>query len=259
MGVKQVCSTTCVVVDDEPLCRKLLCHLLHQEFGLTVVADVGSVDAAVHCVRQLRPDVIFLDVQLGLESGFSVLSQLDVIPRVIFVTAYDHYAVRAFEVNAIDYLLKPVSILRLRKALGRLDVSSHGSSVGPLQMDDIALVPVGASGFFTPVRDILLVESDNHCSVLTLESGRKCTVRRSLRDWRSQLPVSVFFSLDRSCLINLQQIQNVEMSHQGGTVTLGDRRHQLLIGRAAARRLRALITTPTQPHLNSLQPYRVKG
>ena len=259
MGVEKVCTTTCIVVDDEPLCRKLLCHLLRQEFGLTVMADVGSVDAAVHCVRQLRPDVIFLDVQLGLESGFSVLSQLDVIPRVIFVTAYDHYAVRAFEVNAIDYLLKPVSIPRLRKALDRLDVPPPGSSVGPLQMDDVALIPVGASGFFTPVRDILLVESDNHCSVLTLESGRRCTVRRSMRDWRSQLPNSVFCSLDRSCLINLQQIQNVEMSHQGGTVTLGDIRHQLPIGRAAARRLRALISAPAQPHLNSLQPHRVKG
>jgi two-component system LytT family response regulator len=237
---------TCLIVDDEALCRSHLRILAADHPDLNIVGEADSVQSAVEAVELLQPDLMFLDVQLGIENGFSVLTRLRHPPFVIFVTAYDDYAVRAFEVNAIDYLLKPVTTVRLRKALAnaqRMRAVPEFLAPKPMQREDLALMPLGGSGFFTTVNDILLVEASNHHSRLTLDSGRTCTVRRSMREWVKLLPEATFQPLDRSYLINLERIQAVECSSRGGTVLLGSRRLEVSIGRAAARRLRTILHT----------------
>ncbi len=237
---------TCLIVDDEPLCRTHLRLLLSDEMGLSVVGEAACVQTALHAIETLTPDVVFLDVQLGTQSGFNVLSQLQSPPNVIFVTGYDQYAVRAFEVNAIDYLLKPVTSARLRSAIGRLGKNSTSSSANTVfRPDDVVMLGQGASGFFAPIHEILLIEASNHHSRVTLDCGRLCIVRRSMREWVQMLPPNRFHVLDRSFLLNLERIHTIEWSSRRGVVTFGSQRLTLAVGRAAARRLRTVI--PLQP------------
>lgn len=241
----------CIIVDDEPLCRAHLRQLIQLGNELDVVGEADSVQTAVEAIESLRPDIVFLDVQLGFENGFSVLSRLCDPPVVIFVTAYDEYAVRAFDVNAADYLLKPVTSIRLQKALKharRVSTAQHATPPEDLQQKDAALLPLGGFGFFSSIRDILIVEASNHHSRITFDSGRTCIIRRSMREWARLLPSSVFHPIDRSFLINVERIQAVDCSSRGGTIILGSQRLALTIGRAAASRLRAIL--PAQPTAN---------
>lgn len=236
---------SCLIVDDESHCRSHLRYMLAAESGIDVVGEADTVISAVHAVQALKPDLLLLDVQLRAENGFSVLSHLQAPPQVIFTTGYDHFAVRAFDVAAVDYLLKPVTQQRLRKALSKLASYSQPATVAAAaecsKKDEIELMPIGASGFFIPRHDILLIEARNHHSKLILDSGRSYVVRRSLREWSLILPATTFLPLDRSTLINVDRIQAIECSSRGGTVTTGSLRCEFIIGRAAAGRLRLLL------------------
>ncbi|MFM7058380.1 MAG: LytR/AlgR family response regulator transcription factor [Planctomycetota bacterium] len=243
--------SSCIIVDDEPLCRAHLRQLIESGHELDVVGEADSVQTAVQAIESLKPEIVFLDIQLRLDDGFSVLDCLHTQPIVIFVTAYDEYAVRAFDVNAVDYLIKPVTSIRLQKALKRACNSRNAQNATPpenLQQKDVALMPLGGFGFFSSLRDILVVEASNHHSRVTFDSGRTCLIRRSMREWAKLLPSSMFHPLDRSFLINVERIQAVDCSSRGGTVILGSRRLALTIGRAAASRLRAIL--PAQPAAN---------
>lgn len=237
--------TKCLIVDDEDLCRSHLRHLVAANNELEIIGEADSVQSAVAAIELLKPDLVFLDVQLGYENGFSVLARLKQPPLVIFVTAYDAYAVRAFDVNAVDYLLKPVTSARLRKALEhcRRAELAKAMALPPknLQREDLALMPLGGSGFFTAVMDILIIEACNHHSRITFDSGRTCIVRRSMREWAKLLPASMFHPIDRSFLINVERLQAVNCSSRGGTILLGSQRLVMTIGRAAAVRLRAIL------------------
>jgi len=242
-----VYRSRCIIVDDEPLCRAHLRYLIELSNDLEIVGEADTVQIAVHAIESLNPDIVFLDVQLGLDDGFSVLNRLSSPPVVIFVTAFDEHAVRAFEVNAVDYLLKPVTSIRLQKALKRVCPRRNAQQAAPqedLQQKDTALMPLGGFGFFSSISDILVVEASNHHSRVTFDSGRTCVIRRSMREWARLLPPSMFHPLDRSFLINVERIQAVDCSSRGGTVILGSKRLALTIGRAAASRLRAVLPTP---------------
>lgn len=241
----------CIIVDDEPLCRAHLRQLIELGNELNVVGEADSVQNAVEAIESLKPDIVFLDVQLGFENGFSVLAGLCSQPVIIFVTAYDEYALRAFDVNAVDYLLKPVTSVRLQKALKharRVCAAQNPTPPDDQQQKDVALMSLGGFGFFSSIRDILIVEARNHHSRVTLDSGRTCIIRRSMREWAKLLPSSVFHPLDRSFLINVERIQAVDCSSRGGTIILGSQRLALTIGRAAASRLRTIL--PAQPTTN---------
>jgi len=233
----------CLIVDDEIPSRALLKSLLTQFPDVQVVGECDSVASALDSISQLQPNVLLLDIQLGPESGFTIPASLESPPHIIFVTGFDQYAVRAFELNAVDYLLKPVVPSRLGEAIAR--VRQRGllplRPLQPLQESDLALIPLGNSGFFTQVRDILVIEARNHHSRITLDSGRVCIVRRQLREWVQVLPAEIFQPIDRSFLVNLDKIVEVTTSSRGGTLVLGGRRAEVSMGRAAARRLRQMI------------------
>ncbi|MFM8728021.1 MAG: LytR/AlgR family response regulator transcription factor [Planctomycetaceae bacterium] len=233
----------CLIVDDEIPCRALLRRLISQMPDVQIVGESETVEQAISSIALLQPNVLLLDIQLGPESGFSIPSALDNPPHIIFVTAFDQYAVRAFEANAVDYLLKPVSAARLTEAIQRVRQRAPVVT-GPtrrLQADDMALIPLGNSGFFTQVRDILVIEAQNHHSRVTLDSGRICLVRKQLREWVQVLPSAMFQPIDRSFLVNLDRIVEVSTSSRGGTLVLGNRRAEVSMGRAAARRIKQLL------------------
>lgn len=238
----------CIIVDDEPLCRIHLRQLVELGHELDVVGEANSVQTAVEAIESLKPDIVFLDVQLGYENGFSVLAGRCTPSAVIFVTAYDQYAVRAFDVHAVDYLLKPVTFLRLQKALKHASRFTNAQRTTlpkeDPQLKDVALTPMKGFSFFASVKDILIVEASNHHSRITLDSGRTCIIRRSMREWAQILPPSLFQPIDRSFLINVDRIQAVDCSSRGGTIILGSQRLELTIGRAAASRLRSILSNP---------------
>ncbi len=242
----------CLIVDDEIHCRHELRHLLGMYPDTLVVGDCGSIAHARQQIPALQPDVLFLDIQLGLHSGFDLLHQLPAQPLTVFVTAFDNYALHAFTVDAVDYLLKPVLPERLASTLKRVcqrlasreqrPAAFPASSIKPNEL----LIPLASTGNATAIHDILMIEARNHHSRVTLSSGNACSVRRAMREWQNILPVQTFMQIDRSMLINLDHIVSVECSSRSGSLILGPLRIPVAIGRTGSARLRQLLLRRSQ-------------
>jgi len=236
----------CLIVDDEPLARSGLRRLLAACEGVEVVGEAGSKDEALALVRQLKPDLLTLDIDMPGGHGFEVLKALAEPPAVIFVTAFDQYALCAFEVNAVDYVLKPIEPERLERALARATARIRGevevAGVGhPLRQTDAVLVEIGRSGHFVAVEHILMLESEgNYCRV-TVREGKVYVVRQTLRDWARRLPPELFVQLDRGLMINRTQVQKAVFSTRAAQLALGDLPEMVNLGMAAAERLRQLV------------------
>jgi len=238
----------CLIVDDEPLACDSLHALLEKMPGIEIVGEAHRVEEAIAVVGRLRPDLLFLDIQMPGGGGFEVLRRLGAPPAVIFVTAYDQYALRAFEINAVDYLLKPVQPERLEVALGRVRREpSPRRKIGVRQREmlrasDMVLLESGKSGHFRHVRDILCIQSERKYTHVFCAQQGQYIVRRSLRDWCKVLPKDLFVQLDRGLLINRSQIHGADFEGRGATLKLGHDQHPVTLGRRAATQLRQLLT-----------------
>lgn len=233
-----------LVVDDEPLVRRHLIHALAAAPDVEVVGEAGSKAAALKAVAKLRPDLMLLDIRMPGGDGFDLLDELADPPAVIFVTSHDHHALRAFEVNALDYVLKPVDPARLAQALDRARLRLRGepaAAAPELDLGDAALVEVGGSGHFLAVRDILLVESEGNYTHITATGGRRHVARQPIREWARRLPAPTFVQLDRGLLINLSQARAIEFQPRGASLELGDLDERLSIGTTASTRLREVL------------------
>ena len=179
-----------------------------------VVAEAESVRTAAELVRTCDADVVFLDVQLAGESGLELLSLIDPSVAVVFVTAFDEYAVRAFEVNALDYLLKPVAPARLARAMERLGApngdSSPPATAARLDYQDRLFLRLDVRMGFVKVAEIVSIESDGDYSVVRLVGGRTHRARKSLREWTARLPENAFARVHRSTIVNLEFVERVE-------------------------------------------------
>jgi two-component system LytT family response regulator len=179
-----------------------------------VVAEAEGVRTAAELVRTCDADVVFLDVQLAGESGLELLPLIDPSVAVVFVTAFDQYAVRAFEVNALDYLLKPVAPARLARAVERLGKPNDGtvdSPAGPrLEYQDRLFLRLDDRMGFVKVADIVSIVSDGDYSIVRLAGGRTHRARKSLRDWAARLPENAFARVHRSTIVNLEFVERVE-------------------------------------------------
>ena len=208
-----------LILDDEPPARRGLKAAL-SDIGVTDVRDVGTVDLALQAIIEERPDVLLLDVELrGGKKSFDLLNALPVdgIP-VIFITAHPEHAVRAFEVNAIDYLLKPVDPQRLKQSLKR--VSGAGSTEErPFTRDEKVLFRDGSKNILLRVGDIQVLEASEAYTRLILGDGRGITINGTLKSVRDRLDPYLFFSASRSHAINLDHVANVE-DIEGGFMIL---------------------------------------
>ncbi|HUQ80068.1 MAG TPA: LytTR family DNA-binding domain-containing protein [Gemmatimonadaceae bacterium] len=204
-----------IIVDDERLARRELRAMLEESHGDTVrvVAEAESVRAAEELVRTCDADVVFLDVQLAGESGLELLDRIDPSVAVVFVTAFDQYAVRAFEVNALDYLLKPVAPGRLARAVERLAAPNEPSRapvMAKLDYHDRLFLRLDDRMGFVKVAEIVSIASDGDYSVVRLATGRTHRARKSLRDWLARLPENAFARVHRSTIVNLEHVDRVE-------------------------------------------------
>ena len=225
-----------IVVDDEPLARQTLRLLLAREADFTIVAECGHGADAVDAIRGERPEVLFLDVQMPEVDGFEVLRRLDpdAVPAVIFVTAFDRYALQAFEQHALDYLLKPFSDERFAVVLGhtraRLRERTVASMAGRLSDLLAATAPErrqltvhdGGRTIVIPHDDIVWIEAEDYCARIHLRSGT-ILVRDSLRGLADSLNHRGFVRVHRSAIANLACIRTIEPLASGDQrLTLSD-------------------------------------
>jgi two-component system LytT family response regulator len=232
-----------ILIDDERLARSSLRALLAEHPQIEIVAEGANVRQARDLIETHRPDVVFLDIQMPGGSGFDLLEQLQDPPPIVFVTAFDEYAIRAFEVNALDYLLKPVEPQRLARAIARLQrpESAEREPVGPYAADDRVLVKTSRQCFFLSVAEIAAVQAADNYSYVVCAGGEKYLVRRSLKQWEGLLPADCFASLDRSWLVNWRQVSKWNIGAHQIELCVGRLSKPLVLGRAAAHRFKTEI------------------
>ena len=218
-----------LIVDDERLARVELRRLLGAHPEVEIVGEACDGNEACDLVRKLAPDLLFLDIQMPGKTGFEVLEALDDVPQVIFTTAYDEYAIRAFEVNALDYLMKPIAPARLAAALARVRPVAGGSRLEQVFVRD------GDRCWILRLPEIFLLESEGNYTRLHFGSERPL-IRRSLNALEEQLDPAMFFRADRKQILNLKWIEKVEVAISGGLlVTLRGGRTVEMSRRQSAR------------------------
>jgi two-component system LytT family response regulator len=235
-------TLTALLVDDERLARENLRRLLGAHPEVRILGEARNIRQAQELTEAQKPELLFLDIQMPGGSGFELLERLDDPPRILFVTAYDQYAIRAFEVNAVDYLLKPIEPDRLAGAVARVMALPvlGGSPAGVFRYDDSVLLHSGRQSFFIPLADIAVIQADgNYTHVMTVR-GDSRTVRRSLKEWQALLPADSFVLLDRSNLINRHQLRRWQSREREAEIWFGESKHPLLLGRAGAERFRKM-------------------
>jgi two-component system LytT family response regulator len=242
-------KTTVIIVEDEPLARKTLRDLLADADWLEVVAEAADGLAAVELINTHRPALVFLDINLPELSGLDVLKRLTHEPAVIFTTAHDRHAIAAFELSALDYLLKPFGRARLQQALARaratLDASVSRPTVaavrsalapGPLERlllrDGSRLVPVA-------VRDIERIDADGDYAAVFFR-GKKILVNVPLADFETRLDPARFVRVHRSHLVNLDFVDSLEPFDNSQLLLRLKDGTKLTASRAASKRLRDL-------------------
>ncbi len=239
-----------ILVDDERLARRSLRALLAEHPEIEIVGEAANARQAQEVIAAECPDVAFLDIQMPGGNGFELLAQLPAPPAIVFVTAYDDYAIRAFEVNAVDYLLKPVDPERLASAVARLQGRGQplSAAVGPYSADDHVLIKTGRRYFFFPVAHIGAIRAADNYSCVICQQGEEHLVRRSLKEWETLLPADWFEGLDRSVLINWRLVDHWVVSGRKIDLYVGRRATPLALGRVAAHRF----TTVVIPRIESL-------
>ncbi|GGB13835.1 LytR/AlgR family response regulator transcription factor [Puia dinghuensis] len=213
-----------IIIDDERLARNELKKLLLDFPEIEVIAEAANAAEGVEKIDSLNPDLIFLDIQMPGKTGFDMLAELERAPNVIFTTAYDEYALKAFEVNALDYLLKPVEPKRLADALQKLQIeedkeplSDHAISVNRsiLNEHDQVFVKDGERCWFVKLSDIRLFESvGNYAKVYF--GPNKPLILKSLNALEERLDEKVFFRANRKHIVNLRLIEKIEPYFNGG-------------------------------------------
>jgi len=201
-----------IIVDDERLARKDLRSLLAEFDEISVVGEAENLSETVRLVRKEKPDVVFLDIQLANENGFDLLEKVEKTFKLIFVTAYDAFAIRAFEINALDYLLKPVNPERLAKAIERLFGENRESpaELRELEYDDRLFLDQGEKSCFLKVSEISHISASGDYTEAFTISGEKFLLDKPLSEWESRLPEKHFTRIHRSTIINLDQIEKID-------------------------------------------------
>ena len=212
-----------IIIDDERLARNELKKLLADFPEIEVIGEAANAQEGIEKIEQLMPDLIFLDIQMPGKTGFDMLLELERAPHVIFTTAYDEFALKAFEVNALDYLMKPVEPKRLADALHKLlqveekemAAAMVGINRGMLSENDQVFVKDGERCWFVKLSEVRLFESvGNYAKVYF--STHKPLILKSLNALEERLDEKTFFRANRKHIVNLRMIDKVEPYFNGG-------------------------------------------
>ena len=212
-----------LIIDDERLARNELKKLLLEFPEIEVVGEASNATEGLEKIENLSPDLVFLDIQMPGKTGFDMLTELDSAPHVIFTTAYDEYALKAFEVNALDYLMKPVEPKRLADAIQKLQIAEEkelaatmaGINRGILSDHDQVFVKDGERCWFVKLGEVRLFESvGNYAKVFF--GAYKPLILKSLNSLEERLDEKIFFRANRKHIVNLRMIEKIEPYFNGG-------------------------------------------
>jgi len=232
---------TAIIVDDERLARSELRLLLADFAEVSIVGEAKNLTEAVNLIQVNKPDVVFLDIQLSQENGFDLLEKVEKDFKLIFVTAFDEFAIRAFEINAIDYLLKPVNPERLAKTLDRLFETEEKPEITnrKLEYEDHLFIEIGERSRFLKISSIKYICADGDYTHVFMDDGKKHLITKPLKEWEDRLPEKHFVRIHRSNIVNLEFIERVETwfsrSYQ---IYLRDIKEPLTVSRRYAAQLK---------------------
>ena len=214
--------TRAIIIDDERLARNELKKLLLEFPDVEIIDEAANAAEGIEKIDALGPDLIFLDIQMPGKTGFDMLTELDKVPHVIFTTAYDEYALKAFEVNALDYLMKPIEPKRLADAIQKLQqaeekelAATQAFNRGMLTENDQVFVKDGERCWFVKLAEVRLFESvGNYAKVFF--AGNKPLILKSLNALEERLDEKVFFRANRKHIVNMRMIEKIEPYFNGG-------------------------------------------
>lgn len=235
-----------IIIDDERLARQELKSLLKKYTDVTLLAECSNATEGLSAIENLKPDLVFLDIQMPGKNGFDLLSEIEIAPKIIFVSAYDEYAIRAFEVNALDYLLKPVQPERLEAAIKRAiensgaDITSN-INTSQLTDNDQVFVKDGERCWFVKLTDIRLFESEGNYVRVYFGQNRPL-ILRSLNYLDERLSPKSFFRASRKHIINLTWIETMESWFNGGLMVKLKGGEQVEISRRQAAKFREVMS-----------------
>ena len=249
-----------VIVDDEPLARERLRTLLHDDPGTEIVAEAGDTASAIAAIGSTRPDLVFLDVQIPGGSGFEVIGGIgaNAMPCVIFVTAYDKYALRAFEVHALDYLLKPFDRERFRSALARAKEQIARATPGDLEKRLMALVSGLRSGstridrfvvksggrvFFVRTDEIDWIEAAGNYVKLHVGNDAHL-LRETMNSVEAKLDGDLFFRVHRCHIVNIERVRELQPWFNGEYVVFLKNGTRLTLSRGYREKLQTRVGRP---------------
>lgn len=237
-----------LIVDDERLARKRLRSLLAVHPEIAVVGEAASVPEAAALAAQERPALVLLDVQMPPATGFDLLPLLPApAPAVVFITAHDAFAVRAFAVSAVDYLLKPIWPERLAAALQRVHAARNSASpfAGPALGGDETLILQSDDRIRrVPVSEIAAIAAEGHYTRVYLAKDPPMFILRGITAWAAQLPAPGFLRADRSLIVNLARVRALDLPSRDVThLTLDAVGGTLTLGRVATVRLRSKLSS----------------
>ena len=221
-----------LIIDDERLARKELIDLLGKHPEIEIIGEAKNAEEALKMIDQFDPDVLFLDIQMPEKNGFELLQELNNCPKVIFVTAYDDYAIKAFEVSALDYLLKPVDPNRLEETIKKLtqseiptkeiETDNIDKSKNKLGSSDRIFIKDGEKCWFVELSKVRMFESEGNYVKVHFDNNRPL-ILRSLNSLEERLDELTFFRANRKFIVNLKWISSIENWFNGGLkVQLGE-------------------------------------
>ncbi|MBD8491065.1 LytTR family transcriptional regulator DNA-binding domain-containing protein [Echinicola sp. CAU 1574] len=244
-----------LIIDDERLARKELINLLKDIEEVEVVGEAINVDDAKEKISSLNPDVIFLDIQMPEKTGFDLLAEMEAVPNVIFTTAYDEFALKAFEVNALDYLLKPIEPERLSEAIVKLMSKLNGGGTSStknegkitqdddkkLSLEDQVFVKDGDRCWFVRLENVRLFESDGNYIKVYFDNN-KPMIHKSLNALDERLDEKSFFRASRKHIINLSWVEGIEPWFNGGLVVTLKGGDRIEVSRRQAARFKDMMS-----------------
>lgn len=237
-----------LIIDDERLARQELRKLLADYSEIEIIDECANAEEATVSIKKHSPDLLFLDIQMPGKNGFELLKEIEKFPRVIFITAFDDYAIKAFEVNALDYLLKPVDPKRLGEALEKalkqdLPIKqTENNNTSALTDDDQVFVKDGDKCWFVKLSEIRLFESEGNYARVYFKNNRPL-ILRSLNSLDERLNPKTFYRANRKHIINLKWVDSIENWFSGGLkVKLKEGGEEIEISRRQAARLRDIMS-----------------
>ncbi len=239
-----------LIIDDERLARKELTSLLTDLDLVEIIDECSNADDAIAKIEEHRPDLIFLDIQMPGKDGFAMLEELSYVPKVIFTTAYDEYALKAFDVNAFDYLMKPIDTNRLKESLEKLiaqqsaeqpEKNKSVTNATAFDENEQVFLKDGDKCWFVKLKDISLFESEGNY-VRVYFGKNKPLILKSLNNLEERLDNRVFFRANRKYIINLNWIETVESWFNGGLLAKLSTGMQVEISRRQAAKLKDMMS-----------------